>query len=69
MYGHQFYRVPTEEQVQFLNNKLENSTLEELLSDVFLDIEDVKEELGRGGYYFVPGLNQFVYYSKINNKQ
>jgi hypothetical protein len=62
VYGHQFYRASVEEKVKFLNDSIKKyHSLEGLLDDNFLDKEDVKAELARSGYYFVPELNRFVY--------
>lgn len=63
MYGHQFYQYPINKRVEFLNTELQKgqyNSLEELAADVFIDIEDLKEELRKDGYFFVPDLNQFI---------
>ncbi|NOU53749.1 hypothetical protein HN020_02890 [Brevibacillus borstelensis] len=63
MYGHQFYLYPINKRVEFLNTELQKgqyNSLEQLTVDIFIDIEDLKEELRKGGYFFVPDLNQFV---------
>ncbi|MBE5393699.1 hypothetical protein P4U99_22825 [Brevibacillus agri] len=63
MYGHQFYQYPIKKRVDFLNaglGKGQYNSLEKLAADIFIDIEDLKEELRKGGYFFVPDLNQFV---------
>lgn len=63
MYGHQFYLYPINKRVEFLNAELRKgqyNSLEELAADVFIDIEELKEELRKDGYFFVPELNQFV---------
>ncbi|MEB3103975.1 DUF4250 family protein [Ferviditalea candida] len=63
MYGHQIYQYPIKKRVEFLNSELrkgQHNSLEELAADIFIDIEDLKEELRKDGYFFVPDLNQFV---------
>ncbi|WP_248928932.1 DUF4250 family protein [Paenibacillus hamazuiensis] len=63
MYGHQFYQYPIKKRVEFLNAELRTgryNSLNELAADIFIDIEDLKEELRKDGYFFVPDLNQFV---------
>lgn len=63
MYGHQFYKYPIIKRVEFLNSELiigRFESLEALTEDIFVDIEELKEELRRGGYFFVPELNQFL---------
>ncbi|CAM5779399.1 DUF4250 family protein [Brevibacillus borstelensis] len=63
MYGHQFYQYPIKKRIEFLNGELRTgqyNSLEELAADVFIEIEDLKEELRKDGYFFVPELKQFV---------
>ncbi|ELK43367.1 hypothetical protein D478_03619 [Brevibacillus agri BAB-2500] len=63
MYGHQFYLASLSERVEYLNNELKKrkyDSLEVLAEDIFIDIEDLKEELKKGGYFYVPDLNRFV---------
>lgn len=63
MYGHQFYRFSISNRVDYLNKELQlgrYNTLEALAAEIFIDIEDLKEELRVGGYYFVQELNRFV---------
>lgn len=63
MYGHQFYQNPSKKRVEFLNAELRNgqyNSLKELAADIFIDIEDLKEELRKDGFFFVPEINQFV---------
>ncbi|WP_126424845.1 DUF4250 family protein [Brevibacillus marinus] len=64
MYGHQFYRFPVEKRVKFINTELKQgrfNTLEELADNMFLDAEEMKNELKKYGYFFVPEVNQFVH--------
>lgn len=63
VYGHQFYPSSISNRVYYLNKELHSGryeTLEDLAADIFIDIEDLREELRVGGYYFVQELNQFV---------
>ncbi|MGG0937012.1 hypothetical protein ABHN11_12990 [Brevibacillus centrosporus] len=63
MYGHQFFQFPILKRVEYLNEELLTGrfeSLEELAEDIFVDIEDLKVELRKGGYFFVPDMNQFV---------
>lgn len=62
MYGHQFYRISLSKRIEYLNKELQSGKYEslELAADVFINIEDLKEDLRKGGYYFVPDMNQFV---------
>ncbi|WP_027093248.1 hypothetical protein [Cohnella thermotolerans] len=63
MYGHQFYQYPIKCRVKYLNDELQTGryeSLEALAAEIFIDPEDMKEELRKGGYYFVPDLNRFV---------
>lgn len=63
MYGHQFYRSSISNRVDYLNKELQlgrYNTLEELAAEIFIDIEDLKEELRLEGYYFVQELNRIV---------
>ncbi|MGG1654400.1 hypothetical protein ACIFOE_22435 [Paenibacillus sp. NRS-1783] len=63
MYGHQFYQFSNSKRIKYLNDRLlsgQFKTLEDVAADIFISIEDMKEELRRKGYFFVPELNQFV---------
>lgn len=63
MYGHQFFQFSISKRVEYLNEQLLTGrfeSLEELAEDIFVDIEDLKEELRRGEYFFVQELNQFI---------
>ncbi|MBE5395170.1 MULTISPECIES: hypothetical protein [Brevibacillus] len=63
MYGHQFYLASLSERVEYLNNELKTGqydSLEALAEDIFIDIEDLKEELRKAGCFYVPDLNRFV---------
>jgi hypothetical protein len=63
MYGHQFYLASLSKRVEYLNNELkpgQYESLEALAEDKLIDIEDLKEELKKGGYFYVPDLNRFV---------
>ncbi|MCM3623683.1 hypothetical protein M4D70_15725 [Brevibacillus borstelensis] len=63
MYGHQFFRASLSERVKYLNNELkigQFGLLEELAAAKFIDIEDLKEELREGGYFYVPDMKRFV---------
>lgn len=63
MYGHQFYRISLSKRIEYLNKELQSGkyeSLEALATDVFINIEDLKEDLRKGGYYFIPDMNQFV---------
>lgn len=59
MYGHQFYRYPISKRVEYLNAELLTGRFKSLEA-LAADIEDLKEELRKGGYFFVQELNQFV---------
>ncbi|MFI8715380.1 hypothetical protein [Brevibacillus brevis] len=63
MYGHQFYRISLSKRIEYLNKELHSGkygSLEALAAEVFLNIDDLKEDLRKDGYYFVPDMNQFV---------
>lgn len=66
MYGHQFYMASVAKKVEYLNRQLKEKSLEEIADSHFLDMEDIKTELSRDGFYFVPDLNQFVQCDKGN---
>lgn len=63
MYGHQFFRHSIKCRAKYLNNELQSGRIESfeaLAAEIFVDPEDMKEELRKGGYYYVPDLNRFV---------
>ncbi|MFF3926072.1 hypothetical protein [Paenibacillus lactis] len=63
MYGHQLYRIALSKRVEYFNKELQTGkcdSLEALTADLFIDIEDLKKELNKRGYFFVPDLNRFV---------
>lgn len=63
MYGHQFYQYSIQSRAEYLNDMLQSGrygSLEALAAEIFIDSEDMKEELRKGGYYYVPDLNRFV---------
>ncbi len=63
MYGHQFYQYSIQSRAEYLNDMLQTDryeSLEALAAEIFIDFEEMKEELRKGGYYYVPDLNRFV---------
>lgn len=63
MYGHQFYRISLSKRIEYLNKELQSGkyeSIEVLAAALFIDIEDLKEEFRKEGYFFVQDLNQFV---------
>ncbi|ASS66995.1 hypothetical protein [Paenibacillus sp. RUD330] len=63
MYGHQFYQYRISKCVDFLYRYLRSGnfeSLEVLAADIYIAVEDMKEELRSCGYFIVPELNQFM---------
>lgn len=63
MYGHQFYQISISKRVEHINSELllgRFDSLEALAADIFIDIEVMKEELRKGGYFFVQDMNKFM---------
>lgn len=55
MYGHQFYLANIEKRLEFVNSQLRSglyNCLEDLLSDMFLDKDDVQREFRVEGYIY-----------------
>jgi hypothetical protein len=63
MYGHQFYRVNFSGRLECLNSQLHSErfeSLEDLLSEMYLDIEAVLNEFIEQGYLFSKKDNRFM---------
>lgn len=63
MYGHQFYRANIEKRLEFVNSQLRPglyNCLEDLLSDMFLDSDDVQREFRNEGYIYSDLDNKFM---------
>ncbi|MGP3783670.1 hypothetical protein [Paenibacillus sp. 1A_MP2] len=63
MYGHQIYRLSTNDRAKFLNGELkkeEYRELNQLVSDLMVDEADLREDMADTGWYYIVELNRFV---------
>lgn len=63
MYGHLFFKSTTHKQIEFLNKELSSgaySALDDLALSIYIDIEDLRDEMLRAGYTYLRDVHQFV---------
>jgi hypothetical protein len=62
VYGHKFFQASVKKRVEFINSELKigRFDLEKLTEDIFVNVDEIKEELFIAGYVFVPQINQFI---------
>lgn len=69
MYGHQIYRLSTNDRADLLNMELmkeEYRELNQLASELMVDEIDLREDMAIAGWYYIVELKRFV---KIEAKQ
>jgi hypothetical protein len=63
VYAHEFFQASAENRVKFINNELNDGrfdSIEEVAADMFVNIDDIMEDLFLAGYIFVPQINKFA---------
>jgi len=63
MYGHLFFKSTTNKQVEFLNRELSNGkylTLDHLALSIYIDAEDLRDEMLEAGYIYRRDVHQFI---------
>jgi hypothetical protein len=68
VYGHEFYQASAEDRVKFINSELkvgQFDSLEEIVADMFINIDDMMEELFIAGYVFVRQMNKFARFELV----
>lgn len=63
MYGHQIYRLSTNDRAKFLNEELtkeEYRELNQLANELMVDETDLREDMAIAGWYYIVELKRFV---------
>jgi|GEM_PF-2429358 len=63
MYGHLFFKSTTNKQIEFLNRELSNGkylTLDDLALSIYIDAEDLRDEMLEAGYIYRRDVHQFI---------
>ncbi|MEK5357890.1 hypothetical protein [Paenibacillus sp. FSL L8-0709] len=63
MYGHLFFKSTISKRIEFLNKELSSgaySTLDDLALSIYIDVEDLRDEMLEAGYTYRRDVHQFV---------